>query len=236
MIWASLDNRVDTVLDWPYWKEGAPILSRLSPARNTPWGAWNRADQRALTRARKEAHGQGRPPGQRIIPRLQYCVREFRRQDAGLRLLDHPHLYYLHLPELTNYLIGLLGSWQRASAVLEVLRLQVGCGAAYPTARYLSTRVRCSKRTWWRTMEWLRAAGLVRTEQLRYPNADYASLIYDLSDLWHLLTGLLLRRATRVSWWSLQLMVRISGLWFEVGAWWGGPARFSVWEIPPGPT
>jgi len=135
---------------------------------------------------------------------------------VGLRLLDHPHLYYLHESALTGYLIGLLGSWQRARAVLAVLRLQIGCGAAYPSARYLRRETGCSPRTWWRTMEWLRANGLVRTEQLRYPSADYATLIYDLSDLWHVLTGLLLRRATQV-------------------AWWGAARRPQVWDAPPAP-
>ena len=224
------------MLDWPHQTGGAPIVSRPTPHRNPDWGAWNRADRRALTRALKEAHGRGRPPGQRIIPRLAYCVRERRRLDVGLRLLDHPHLLYLRQSEITGYLIGLLGSWQRASMVLRVLQLQVGCGAAYPTAAWLAHQCVSSPRTWWRVMEWLRYNGLVRTEQLRYPDGDYASLIYDLSDLWRLLTGLLLRRASRVTWWAYQLMVRVSGLWYELGAWWGGPGRPSVWEIPPRPT
>ena len=236
MVWASLAAGGDPVLNWPYLR-GDTIVTQGHPQVHSPlWGQWNRADRRALTRALKEAHGRGRPPGQRIIPRLAYCVRERRRLDVGLRLLDHPHLLYLRQSEITGYLIGLLGSWQRASMVLRVLQLQVGCGAAYPTAAWLAHQCVSSPRTWWRVMEWLRYNGLVRTEQLRYPDGDYASLIYDLSDLWRLLTGLLLRRASRVTWWAYQLMVRVSGLWYELGAWWGGPGRPSVWEIPPKPT
>lgn len=67
--------------------------------------------------------------------------------------------------EVRGVLWQFLGTWRKVEVVLLLLRLQVLCGGAFPSAKWLAGQVKCSEKTVDRLVTKLRALGLITTRR-----------------------------------------------------------------------
>ncbi len=110
-------------------------------------------------------------------------------------------------------LLVLTGSPKRAEMLRKALVLQALCGDAFPSAGYLAGTAMASRKTWYRTVAWLRERKLVLTWRLNRQGGQQSVNLIDLGPLWDRVRKLLTGRVGPVSRVGRSMWVKISGVW-----------------------